>query len=323
MRRLTWGIVLALLIVPASSGLAGGGYSWPSDAPYSVSKAKMKVALECRRGKQISRHGAGALNGTGRKHPVLLVHGTGVNRKQNWEWNYWGTLHEKGWEVCWIALPDSSLRDAQVSSEYVAHALSLMHRASGEKVDVLGHSQGGLQPRWAIKWFSSGRYVADYIGLATPNHGTRVANETSQNEGCFESCWQMRRNSLFINALNRSAETPGRIAYTSIYTQSDELVQPTGTQDLARGSNILLQDLCPGRPVDHLFIAGDYVTWLLVKDALVSKGPADPKVVGIEDCARSAMPGSESPPAGAADLVDFTQGEITDHEPPLKGYAKP
>jgi triacylglycerol esterase/lipase EstA (alpha/beta hydrolase family) len=47
------------------------------------------------------------------------------------------------------------LNDIQVSSEYVARAVQLMHRKTGEKVDVLGHSQGGLQPRWAIRFFPS------------------------------------------------------------------------------------------------------------------------------------------------------------------------
>ena len=308
----------------AAAPAAGGGYSWPSDAPYIVSKDKMRDALACRDGSRHSKHGAWALDGEARKHPVLLVHGTGVNRRQNWSWNYWGTLREKGWEVCWVNLPKASLGDVQISSEYVAHALTLMHRAAGEKIDVIGHSQGGLQPRWAIKWFSSARFVADYIALASPNHGTRVANDSSQNEGCFKACWQIRRRSKFIRALNRDAETPGPIFYTSIYTRFDELVQPTGTQALAGGAtNALLQDLCPGRPVDHITIAADYVAWVLVRDALLHARPADPDAVKTQDCLQDAMPGADEPPTGAAKLVDWTQGEITDHEPPLKPYARP
>lgn len=324
MRRLIVGMVLASLLLPGAA-IARDRYSWPSNAPYSVPKAKMKYALECRSGKDVSRRGAGALTGKGRKQPVLLVHGTGTSREQNWGWNYWDTLWARGWEVCWIALPHSALRDIQVSSEYVAHAVKLMRRSSGEKIDVLGHSQGGLQPRWAIKWFASGRFVADYIALATPNHGTRIANEASFERGCFPSCWQMQRGSMFIKALNRHVETPGPIHYTSIYTATDQLVQPVGTQALSGGaSNILIQDVCPGRSPDHAAIAGDFVTWLLVRDALLSPGPADPKVVKTHHCARTAMPGSEDPPEGFGELIDFTRdGELTDREPPLKRYARP
>ena len=322
MRRLIGGVSLCFLLL--SQPVAARDYSWPSDAPYSVSKTKMKDALECRSEERISRHGAGALTGDPRKQPILLVHGTGTDREQNWSWNYWDTLWNRGWEVCWIQLPNAALGDIQVSSEYVAHALRLMHRASGEKIDVLGHSQGGLQPRWAIKWFASGRFVADYIALATPNHGTRVANESSFERGCFPACWQMQRGSMFIKALNRDTETPGPIHYTSIYTATDQLVQPVGTQRLAGASNILIQDVCPGRTPDHVFIAADFVTWVLVRDALLHPGPADPRIIGVDDCARVSMPGAEDPPANLADLFDFEgEGRLTDHEPPLKRYARP
>ena len=315
-------LVAALLV--AASPISAGGYSWPADAPYSVSKRKMDRALECRRGNKISEHGTRVLNGSGRKHPVLLVPGTGTSRRQNFDWNYWQTLPKKGWEVCWVALPNSSLRDIQVSSEYVARAITTMHSATKEPVDILGHSQGGLQPRWAIKWFSSARFVADYIGLASPNHGTEVADNASMDEGCFPSCWQMRRKANFIAALNRDAETPGSIYYSSIYTTTDELVQPPGTQELRGASNINVQEVCPGRPVDHVTIAADFVAWKLVKHALMNPGPADPDIIESEDCMRDRMPGAEDPPAGAFfDLQDFTsQGELTDHEPPLKRYAR-
>ena len=315
----------ALLLALLPAGNAGAEYSWPGRARYSVPKSKMDNALACRRGRHHSPHGAAALDGSGRKHPVLLVHGTGATREQNWEWNYWPVLRERGWEVCWVQLPHVALRDIQISSEYVARAVQIMHRATRTRIDVIGHSQGGLQPRWALKWFPSGRFVADYIALATPNHGTIVADQLSQDQGCFPSCWQMRRKARFIAALNRSNETPGGIRYTSIYTQADELVQPTGTQALRGGaSNILLQDLCPGRPVDHVGIAADYVTWKLVRDALLHPGPAHPRVVKPDDCARDRMPGADEPPTGAAELVDFTrEGEYTDHEPRLKPYARP
>lgn len=328
MPRWMSGPLLAMtMVLAASPAPAGSGYSWPTHTPYSVSESRMSRALDCRReqGDKFIFGGAGALDGSGRKHPVLLVHGTGISRRQSWEWNYWKVLTERGWEVCWIALPKSALGDIQISSEFVAKAIELMHDATGEQIDVLGHSQGGLQPRWAIKWFPSARFVADYIGLASPNHGTSVANDVSQDEGCFKSCWQLRRNSKFIRALNRDTETPGPINYTNIYTASDELIQPPGTQDLsgANKKNILLQDLCPGRPVDHVGILADYVTWVLVKDALRHPGPADPRILTTEDCLEDTMPGADDPPAGAADVVDFTQGKITDHEPPLKDYAKP
>lgn len=310
-----------MLSLPAPSV---AGYSFPGDARYSVPKARMDEALACRRGPRLDRHGASVLNGSGRRDPVLLVHGTGVNRRQNWSWNYWPALRERGWEVCWVNLPHASLRDTQIQAEYVARAIQVIHRETGERVDVLGHSQGGLHPRWAIKWFPSGRFVADYIALATPNHGTQVADQLSFDRGCFESCWQLRRKAKYIAALNRDVETPSRrIAYTSIYTATDQLVQPVGTQAVEGGTNILIQDVCPGRNVDHAAIAADHVTWLLVRDALLNKGASDPGVVKTDDCLRTTMPGADDPPSGMGRIEDFRQGEIVYREPPLKPYARP
>ena len=300
----------AFLTAPVTAG------QWPGDAPYSVSRTKLDDALACRGG--MSR-----LDGEGKKQPVLLVHGTGIDRRESWSWNYWDVLHQRGFEVCWVDLPGRALVDAQRSSEYVARAYTVIHRRTGEKVDVLGHSQGGLEPRWAIKWFRSGRHVADYISLATPNHGTVVADASAEGDGCFPSCWQMCTVAEFIAALNHDGETPGPIHYTNVYSATDELVQPVGTSALSGASNVLLQDVCPGRPVDHGTILGDFVTFKLVMDALVNPGPARPDRLPPTVCAGTSMPGVGTPPPEISNLDDFSQGEPTDHEPPLKPYARP
>ena len=303
MKRSSLALLLALVAVTASLPGQVSARNPRKGAPYSVPTKVLDAALDCR-----------AAEGTSAGQPVLLVHGTGVNRELNWEWNYWKALPAAGFDTCWVQIPRSELYDIQISAEYVARAVEVMQKRYRSEVDILGHSQGGLIPRWAIKWFASGALVDDYIGLASPNHGTVVAGTDSP---CFESCWQMRTSSNFIAALNAGDETPGGTDYTSIYTAFDELVQPVGTQDLDGGLNILLQDLCPGRPVDHLGIASDAVTYELVVHALRSAGQDLPKV----DCTKAIMDGASSPPPGAFP-PDYDQGSFTSEEPPLKPYAR-
>ena len=305
--------ILALLVVLAMPGASSATHTpYPGTARYSVPTKKMDNALACRDGKS-------KLDGRERRQPILLVHGTGVSREYNWSWNYWNQLADLRYEVCWVQLPHAALNDIQVSSEYVARAISVMHRKSDEMVDVMGHSQGGLQPRWAIRFFPSGRWVADYIALASPNHGTTVADGVQALGRCFESCWQMQTTSEFIAALNAEDETPGRTHYTSIYTSTDELVQPVGTQALDGATNVLLQDLCPGRSVDHASIAGDGLAYLLVMDAIKHAGAADPGRLPETACQEAAMPGSGTPPPGTPDWSGY---ESADAEPPLKAYAR-
>ena len=312
------GVIAAVLTGFLPRATAYHDHSYPGDARYSVPKRRMDRALDCRRGKD-------DLDGKERGQPVLLVHGTGVSRRQTWAWNYWGRLHDIGFEVCWVALPRAALGDIQVASEYVARAVQVMHRKTDEGIDVLGHSQGGLEPRWAIKWFPAGRRVGDYISLASPNHGTQQANHLVTLQRCAPACWQMRRGSNFIQALNSGDETPGAKAYTNVYSQTDELVQPAGTSALRGASNVLIQDICPGRPVEHLDILADFITYRLVMDALRHRGPARVRRAirnRTEMCRRREMPGTSAPPFSSFPNYDEDEDSFSDREPRLARYAR-
>ena len=313
-------MIAALLALVVCLGGACGGDdeeggasdSFPGAADYSISTAALDRELACNGGKE-------ELSGKGENDPVLLIHGTSVTREQNWGWNYWGALPDLGYEVCWVQLPDLAFGDIQGSSEYVARAVDVMHERTGESIDLLGHSQGGIEARWVIRWFPAGAFVDDYIALTTPNHGASMFDKATADGREIEAGWQMRADSNLLAALNGRDETPGPIDYTSIYSKTDELVQPLGTQDLDGGTNLLLQDLCPGRPVDHGGIAGDDVTYRLVIDALANPGTANPDRAGI-NCARDALPGVGKPQFGPPPRgVDPHRA---DHEPPLEPYAR-
>jgi triacylglycerol lipase len=280
---------------------------WPGDADYSVPTEILDSALSCR----------GETLGDARAEPVLLVHGTGVSRELNWKWNYWTALPEAGFEVCWVQLPDAALNDIQISAEYVARSVEVIHQRSGDFVDIVGHSQGGLVPRWAIKFFPSAVFIDDFVAFASPNHGSVTADARDR---CFESCWQMRPDAKFIAAVNRDDETPGPISYTSIYTANDELVKPSTTSKLAGGTNILLQDICPGRPTDHLLMAADALTWELTIDALTHPGAADSSRLSNGVCLRPFLPGANLDfPQEPSDNSD---ARSVDSEPELKPYAR-
>jgi triacylglycerol lipase len=298
-------LVLVLLLPQCESKEVVG------NAKYSLPLRVLDAALECR-----SR-----LSGSGRAEPVLLVHGTNVTRERNWSVGYWPALAAAGFEVCWVQLPDAATGDIQDSAEYVARAIDVLHGQSGELVDVVGHSQGGLIPRWSIKYFPPGAWVDDYVAFASPNHGTKLVEDfTEQGDRCSRSCWQMRPGSQFLSALNDGDETPGRISYTSIYTAADEVVTPPETARLDGASNIQLQDICPGRPVEHALMAVDALTWELTIDALTHVGPADPDRISRRVCFRTTLPGARLRLAGGA--ADISDARTTSEEPTLKPYAR-
>jgi hypothetical protein len=139
----------------------------------------------------------------------------------------------------------------------------------------------------------------------------------------------MATGSAFLGALNRGDETPGAVSYTNVYSQTDELVEPSSTVPMAGASNVAVQDVCPGRPVHHGGLLDDAVAGALVLDALGHPGPADPSRVGAEVCAQAFMPGvtAEDAISGNALLYSQAAQAFFDHpgvtaEPPLAAYAR-
>jgi hypothetical protein len=203
-----------------------------------------------------------------------------------------------------------------------------MAARSGDLVSMIGASQGTLHPRWAVKWWPDVRgSVDDIIFLAGPHHGTAVTQLGTNFGRCFASCWQMAVGSNYLAALNAGDETPGDISYTSLYTLTDELVQPqlpTSTSVLDGATNVAIQDLCPTRPVDHVSIStSDAVAYWLAVDALTHPGAADPARFDVATCAQPFIEGTTPLDLFSAEGSANFDGEYVDAEPPLKAYAKP
>ncbi|MDB5987100.1 MAG: lipase [Nevskia sp.] len=237
-----------------------------------------------------------ALTCTGFTHPdkpaVLLVHGTFTAGFEQYEWTYQPLLSDRGFDVCYVTYPDRGLGDQQVSAEYVVNAIRSMRKQSGRKIAVIGHSQGVSVTRWAIKWWPSVRAaVDDFVMEAGPNHGTSstglfdILTKLPLLPGVPEVLLQFPADSMYTQASNRDDETPGDISYTALYSMFDELVEPsqpvpTAAVDFglnnSKVSNILLQDVCAGRIVDHVTIGlFDSLAFALALDAISNDGPAD------------------------------------------------
>ena len=273
---------------------------------------------------------------------VLLVHGTFTHGEEQWSWNYEPLLLERGYDVCIVTYPNRGLGDAQISAEYVVNAIDRI-ADTGRKVSIIGHSQGGMGPRWAVRWWPSLRdKIDDMILLASPNHGIDIAVLTDLGLPVPAVFFQFRSDSDYMHALNSEDETPGDIDYSNIYTQFDELVQPVSPEPTAaldwqqsnpKVANILIQDVCPGRIVEHATIGlSDRATFELVVDALENPGPASVERAGGEICGLLPfLPEPALSPSLLTDFIDVFASEpaqglpglsLATEEPALKPYAQ-
>jgi triacylglycerol esterase/lipase EstA (alpha/beta hydrolase family) len=266
----------------------------------SVPAAQLNAALSCN----------GSLRGL-QRDPILLVPGTTMEPQVNFAWNYERAFSRLGWRWCTVALPYDATGDIQVAGEYLVHALRTISRQSGRDVDVVGWSQGGMVPRWALRFWPDTRgLVDDLVGLSPSNHGTVVA-DAACGGSCNPSFHQQASRSRFLQALNSGAETFAGIDYTVAYTNVDEVVVPnagpaaSSTLRTGQGriANIALQQVCPANVADHFAIGSyDAVGYAIVVDALRNDGPAVRSRIPLTACAQPFQPGVDP----ATFLRDYT-----------------
>ena len=220
------------------------------------------------------------------------------------------------------------------------NAIRAMNAATGRRVDVLGHSQGGMVPRWALRfWPDTRAMVDDQIGMAPSNHGTDSAVAALQRSR------RLLRRRLAAGqrlGVHQGPELlPGDIRRDRLHgdlhqdghgghPEPDE----TGSSSLRPGdgpniTNVAIQDVCPPDVSDHLAIGTTSNTaYALVIDAMDNPGPADPARVPIATCAITADAGGRPAhlPADAADAAtapanSYATAPRLAAEPPLACYV--
>lgn len=225
-----------------------------------------------------------------KSNPVVLVPGTFERSAQNWL-TLSPELAKKGY--CVYAMnyglthAGPSTGDIEESAvelkEFVDNVLQL---TGAEKVDIIGHSQGGMMPRQYLKFLDGENYVENLIAFVPSNHGTegffgleRLNSGTADITSC-KACQQQLVGSDFLENLNQGNETPGNVSYTVISTKTDQVVIPY-TSAFLNGpakhvSNITIQDYYPLNFAGHQEIVYDRLSFSFVFDALENRGPADP-----------------------------------------------
>ncbi|MHB8670353.1 MAG: esterase/lipase family protein, partial [Acidimicrobiales bacterium] len=310
---------------PAVGQGTGTGIYAPLERPgpaLDVAPGDLSAALVCPPG----------LSGAGRD-PILLIPGTELDPGLNFGWNYELAFNQLGWPYCTITLPGHTTDDIQRAGEYIVYALRTMHDLSGRKVDILGYSQGGMVPRWALRFWPDTRGLVDaFVALDPSNHGTLDANVVCELP-CSAADWQQSSGAHFIEALNSGAETFAGISYTVVFSRTDEIVVPnvdsSGSSSLHTGggqvANIAVQEICPNDASEH-FAMGSYdpVGYALAVDAFTHTGPADPTRIGTAVCASAFQPGVD-PVAFPGDYAAYLNGSGTSDsipaEPPLAAYV--
>jgi triacylglycerol esterase/lipase EstA (alpha/beta hydrolase family) len=205
--------------------------------------------------------------------PVVLVHGTFGNSVDNWL-SLAPYLEQRGY--CLFSLDYGQLpgvpllhglgpidQSAEQLSVFVDKVLSATGAA---EADLVGHSQGGLMPRYYLKFLGGAAKVNALVGIAPDNHGTTLSGLTNLLpyfpgardllSTATPSLADQITGSGFLTRLNTGGDTVPGVHYTVIATEYDEVATPWRSQYLTGSDvrNVLLQDLCPADLSEHVAI---------------------------------------------------------------------
>ena len=210
--------------------------------------------------------------------PVVLVHGTFADMTISWNLIA-PALEQQGYCVFALDYGDRATGPIAKSAHELKQFVDRVLKATGaRKVSLVGHSQGGMMPRYFIKFLGGAKDVDDLVGLAPSNHGTTIPVAPLAGPGC-RSCLQQVAGSEFLKRLNVGDQTPGDVSYTVVETNHDEVVTPYTSAFLPAGprtTNVLLQDDCPADATEHVSIIYDPAALQWIENALGRPGPADP-----------------------------------------------
>jgi triacylglycerol esterase/lipase EstA (alpha/beta hydrolase family) len=230
-------------------------------------------------------------------YPVVLVHGTLFNQAISWQ-ALSPMLANAGYCVYGFNYGATSLTFgrafglapiAQSAAELSAFINRVLAATGAPKVDIVGHSQGGMMPRYYLKNLDGAPKVNMLVGLAPSNYGTTLDGFTSLYvplaaaiPGLSFSTFgapsfdQQFVGSSFLADLDHGGDTVPGVRYVVIESRYDEVVTPY-TNAFLTGSgaqNILLQDQCVTDFTEHIGIIYDPVALQDVMNALGADNPA-------------------------------------------------
>jgi len=153
-----WIPVVNLVVLTKIIGVTG--------AECSFEKKKQKLN-EKRADKQICRT----------KYPILMVHGVFFRDFQNF--NYWGRVPaelERNGATIYYGEHQSAASVADSAEELADRIKSIVRETGCDKVNVIAHSKGGLDTKYAIAKLGMDKHVASLTTINTPHTGCEFAD---------------------------------------------------------------------------------------------------------------------------------------------------
>lgn len=183
------------------------------------------------------------------------------------------------------------------NSERLVQVVDEILAQTGEtKIDILAECTGGLIARHYIQSLGGDEHVSRFVTFISPQNGIAKAPLAADVAG-WPALFDLSPGSIFLETVN-SQTVPAHIPTTSIYTCTDEYIQPYETSIIPGANNIGVG--CNGEFVGHFEFFYDREIYRMMHGALT--------VPVADDPASTQDPPSQDPQDLGEDVVDDAGG---------------
>lgn len=139
------------------------------------------------------------------RYPILMVHGIFF---RDWQiFNYWGRIPRelvKNGAMVFYGSQQSSNSIEQSARELSAQITHILEQTGAEKLNIIAHSKGGLDCRYAISRLGMDKYVASLTTINTPHRGCAWVDNVLEKAPKGLAEWLDRKyNGLFMKLGDR------------------------------------------------------------------------------------------------------------------------
>ena len=234
---------------------------------------------------------------------VLLI--TGVTIRASWFDPIVARLERDGFNPVVYEPPELLSYDLFEATEDLAEVIERVQAESGQaRIDILAECTGGVIARHYIQSMGGDAHVARMVTFVSPQAGIDKAPWAEAIAG-WPALRDLSPGSAFLRAVN-DPPLPESVDFTSIYTCTDEYIQPYSSSIIPGATNIGFCD----RPLGHFETFFDPEVYGVMHGALtrpLSDGALDAEPEAAEPEAaepEAAEPEAAEPEAAEPDAAE-------------------
>ena len=199
---------------------------------------------------------------------VLLI--TGVTIPAKWFEPIEARLKRDGFIPVVYEPPDLLSGDLELNSKWLGDVVEKTKLDyNQDTIDILAECTGGVIARHYIQSLGGDKHVARMVTFISPQNGVDKAPMAAAVAG-WPALYDLSPGSKFLNTVN-NAPLPKDVNFTSIYTCTDEYIQPYTTSIIPGAKNI---GLC-NKFVGHFEFFYNPDIYLIMHDELTAPAPKD------------------------------------------------